>query len=75
MPWVCLGDFNEILFADEKEGWLDKPIRQMQGFRDALDFWRLKDLGFTRFPSTWCNKQPRYQNVWIRLDRGVASIE
>ena len=28
---------NEILFAEEKQGWLDHPERQMQGFRDALD--------------------------------------
>ena len=31
-PWVCMGDFNEILFANKKLGWLDKPERQMQGF-------------------------------------------
>ena len=46
LPWVCMSDFNEILFANEKQGWLDRPERQMQGFRDALDYCRLKDLGF-----------------------------
>ena len=47
----------------------------MQGFHDALDFCWLKDLGFIRFPFTWCNRWSGYQNVWIWLDRGVASIE
>ena len=75
MPWVCLGNFNEILFAEEKQGWLDQPERQMQGFRDALDDCRLKDLGFNDFPFTWCNRRPGDQNVWVRLDRGVASID
>ena len=63
LPWVCVGDFNEILFADEKQGWLDRPKRQMQGFRDALDYCGLKDLGFTDYPFTWCNRRPGDQNV------------
>ena len=58
LPWICMGDFNEILFANEKMGWLDRPERQMQGFRDALDYCHLKDLGFNGFPYTWCNHRP-----------------
>ena len=65
LPWVCIGDFNEILYADEKQGWLDRPERQMLGFRDALDFCRLKDLGYTGYAFTWCNRRPGNQNVWI----------
>ena len=75
LPWVCIGDFNEILFAKEKQGWLIRSERQMHGFRDALDFCRLRDLGFNGFPFTWCNRRPGGQNVWIRLDRRVASVE
>ena len=45
-----MGDFNEILFANEKLGWLDRLERQMKGFQDALDYCGLKDLGFTGFP-------------------------
>ena len=74
-PWICIGDFNEILFADEKQGWLDRPERQMQGFRNALYFCKLKDLGYSGFPFTWCNRRPGDQNVWIHLDRGVASVD
>ena len=60
--------------AEEKQGWLDKPKRQMQSFRDALDFCRLKDLGFSGFPFTWCNRRLGAHNVWIQLDRGVATV-
>ena len=63
LPWVCMDDFNEILFADEKLGWLDRPERQMQSFRDALDYCRLKDLGFNGYPFTWCNHRPGDQNT------------
>ena len=56
LPWVCVGDFNEILFANEKQKWLDKLERQMQGFQDAFEFCKLKDLGISGFPFTWCNR-------------------
>ena len=29
LPWICIGDFNEILRAEEKQGWLDRPEHQM----------------------------------------------
>ena len=63
LPWVYMGYFNEILFADEKLGWLDRPERQMQSFRDALDYCRLKNLGFNGYPFTWCNRRPSDQNT------------
>lgn len=47
----------------------------MQGFHDALDFCGIKDLGFNGFPFTWSNRRPGDQNVWICLDRGVATID
>ena len=66
-PSVAMGHFNEIILAEEKQGGLDRPEAQMQSFRDALDFCRLKDLGFNGFPFSWCNRRPGDQNVWIRL--------
>ena len=35
------GYFNEILKSDEKQGWLPRPERQVQLFREALDHYRL----------------------------------
>ena len=31
LPWVCMGDFNEILLANEKMGWLDRPNDKCRG--------------------------------------------
>lgn len=72
---MCFGDFNEILMANDKQGWLDRLERQMQRFCDAPNFCCLKDLGFNGFPFTWYNRRPRDQNVWIRLDKGVALVD
>ncbi|XP_050248612.1 uncharacterized protein LOC126695855 [Quercus robur] len=47
----------------------------MQLFRDALDDCRLKDLGFNGYPFTWCNRRHSAHNVWICLDRGVATVD
>ena len=44
-------------------GWLDRSKSQMQGFSDALDYYRLKDLGFNAFPFMWCNRRPGDQNT------------
>jgi hypothetical protein len=33
LPWVCIGDFNEILYSFEKQGGNPKPQSQMERFR------------------------------------------
>ena len=47
----------------------------MQGFREALDYCRLRDLGFNEYPFAWCNRRSGDQNVCIYLDKGVALVE
>jgi hypothetical protein len=37
MPWLCSGDFNEILFGCEKEGGLPRAESSMRKFRLALE--------------------------------------
>lgn len=44
--WCCIGDFNEILRADEQEGGDLRGKRQTKGFRDTVMNCQLKDLGF-----------------------------
>jgi hypothetical protein len=44
--WLCLGDFNEILFGCEKEGGQPRPAAQMERFRNILEECKLDDLGF-----------------------------
>lgn len=48
LPWVVVGDFNEILYSHEKEGGAPRPVGMMQNFRDALVDCGLEDMGFTR---------------------------
>ena len=73
LPWLCLGDFNEIIKAEEKIGGAPCRERQMTDFRSAIDFCGLRDLGYVGSPFTWCNNQFDGVVTWIRLDKGVAT--
>jgi hypothetical protein len=53
LPWLILGDFNEIMFSHEKEGGNQRPAAFMQAFRDALMDCDLEDLGFQGEKFTW----------------------
>jgi endonuclease/exonuclease/phosphatase family metal-dependent hydrolase len=68
LPWVIIGDFNEFLFSNEKEGGNPRPQRCMQAFRDALTDCELEDIGYTGDTFTW--KRGRIRE---RLDRVVGN--
>ena len=49
LPWICLGDFNEILSSDEKKnGGNMRPMSLMVEFRHTLLHCGLVDMGFKR---------------------------
>ena len=71
--WLCLGDFNEILEADEKFRGVPKSRRQMQDFRDTLTSCNLHDLGFVGPKFTWNNMREGEFFIKERLDRIFAN--
>lgn len=73
LPWVCAGDFNEILYAHEKAGMAVRSQRQMDGFRQVLSTCDLADLGFEGPAFTWCNGRTGGTMIRERLDRCVAN--
>ena len=75
LPWLCAGDFNEILKADEKLGGRLRPIRQMEAFREVLDECEFKDLGYVGGKYTWYRGSGGGNTIWERLDRAVATID
>ena len=70
LPWVVLGDFNEIMWQFEHFSETKRGEKQMESFRDISEECELHDLGFTGLPCTYDNKKPRNRNVKVRLDRG-----
>jgi hypothetical protein len=70
MPWLLLGDFNEILFSWEKEGGAPRSLQCMKRFQDCLSDCCLEDLGYIGDIFTW-----RRGSLRERLDRAVANGE
>jgi hypothetical protein len=70
LPWLVIGDFNEILYSDEKEGGNPRPARMMQEFRDCLMDCDLHDMGYLGDKFTWSRAE-----VKERLDRAVCNTE
>ncbi|XP_050290252.1 uncharacterized protein LOC126728482 [Quercus robur] len=75
LPWLCLGDFNEITRQSEKLGGSVRSHSQTQLFRDAIDECGFMNLGFTGSQFTWKKHFNDGHSVWERLDRGLANSE
>ncbi|XP_065635520.1 uncharacterized protein LOC136070080 [Quercus suber] len=45
VPWICMGDFNELVSQEGKLGGAQRPNYQMQLFRDVIDECGFMDLG------------------------------
>lgn len=74
VPWLCAGNFNEILFSHEKEGGRDRIQQSMDMFREALEHCCLRDLGYEGDTFTWRNHNHVAENyIKERLDRAVAN--
>ncbi|KAK6160666.1 hypothetical protein DH2020_004047 [Rehmannia glutinosa] len=52
IPWLCFGDFNEVLSQVEFQGSGLRANWQLQIFRDALSSCSLSDMGFKGYPFT-----------------------
>ena len=72
IPWVCAGDFNEILRGHEKLGGSPRREAEMDAFRDVVDEIDFVDLSFTGKKFTWKGKRGEAM-ILERLDRAFAT--
>ncbi|XP_074306100.1 uncharacterized protein LOC141641331 [Silene latifolia] len=72
LPWVCVGDFNEILFSTEIKGG-SRAQWQMKNFQAAIDECELKDVPWEGYAFTFDNGQAGTANRQCRLDRALCS--
>ena len=68
LPWVMLGDFNEILSSDDKSG--GNPINMSRAllFKECLDACGMIDMGFSGAKYTWSNLRCITDLIQERLD-------
>jgi hypothetical protein len=72
-PWLVIGDFNEVMWQYEHFSETKRGEKQMEAFREVLDFCELRDICFSGVPWTYDNGKAGSRNVKVRLDRGVAN--
>lgn len=72
LPWLVVGDFNEVMWGFEHFSECARPERHMAAFREVLGDCDLTDLGFSGLPYTYDNGREARANVKVRLDRAVA---
>ncbi|XVE72066.1 hypothetical protein DITRI_Ditri11bG0008900 [Diplodiscus trichospermus] len=72
LPWLIVGDFNELTANDEKCGGPLRNAKQMQDFREAIEDCSLLNIPITGPFFTWSRS---YNNdvVHERLDRGLVT--
>ena len=72
LPWLVIGDFNELVGLPEKESGASRPTSQMERFKEVIDVCGLKDLGFIGPRFTWLYQ--KFDGTQIRERVSKADI-
>ncbi|PON63356.1 Endonuclease/exonuclease/phosphatase [Parasponia andersonii] len=73
LPWLCGGDFNEILSLAENKGGSSRSTSALVNFRCGLSDVGLSDLGFSSYPFTWLNERDNSAFIQESLDCFVSN--
>lgn len=73
-PWICSGDFDEILHQSDKCGIEKHPEKQIQIFKNFLASKNMEELPQKGSKFTWCNNRIT-GTVHDKLDRCIANWE
>uniref|UniRef100_A0A803PNH7 Reverse transcriptase domain-containing protein n=1 Tax=Cannabis sativa TaxID=3483 RepID=A0A803PNH7_CANSA len=68
LPWLVIGDFNEILSNENTSGGCLRNERHMEAFRKTLDHCKLHETVFEGDPFTWIKNRSGVSTIKSRLD-------
>ncbi|KAH7837759.1 hypothetical protein Vadar_017617 [Vaccinium darrowii] len=71
--WVIWGDFNDLLWDDEKVGGRRREEWSLRAFRNFVADLGAVDLGYSGYPFTWVNRRYGSGLIKERLDRVLVS--
>ena len=74
LPWLMLGDFNEVLSGDDKFGGNGVNLNRALEFKECLDECNMLDLGFASSKYTWTNSRHSTDLILKRIDRCFANL-
>ena len=73
LPWLLLGDFNEILCRNDKLGGRRINLNRALEFKSYLDDCNFLDLGFSGPKFTWSNRWQIFDLILECIDRSLAN--
>ncbi|KAG5535869.1 hypothetical protein RHGRI_023591 [Rhododendron griersonianum] len=73
LPWLCMGDFNQVLAADDKFGGHLPSQNALYSFHDMLSACGLVDLEFKGPKFTWRNNRSDSSFIMERIDMAFAN--
>ncbi|XP_073051725.1 uncharacterized protein [Primulina eburnea] len=53
LPWLCIGDYNDMLSTEDKRGRVEHPPWLLSGFREAIEDSNLTDIPLLGHQFTW----------------------
>ena len=74
-PWLCMGDFNELLYPSDKKGGALRPEFCMDSFRSYIEDCNISPLVFNGPRFTFDNKHSDHSRTIERLDWALANDE
>jgi exonuclease III len=75
LPWVMVGDFNDIISGDEKWGGNFPVASRIAEYNNCMNTCSMLDLGFSGPKYTWSNGQDISTLIMQRLDRAWVNSE
>lgn len=73
LPWVIIGDMNNVLSQDDKRGGRPYPQWLIQGFVEVVNECWLVDMSLIGYPFTWEKGYGTKKWVEVRLDKALAT--
>ncbi|XP_031124166.1 uncharacterized protein LOC116026880 [Ipomoea triloba] len=75
LPWVVIGDFNDLLFQAEKRGGNPHPDNLLRGFGEVVEECGLAQLPMQGYPFTWERGRGTLEWMEERLDKVLAGAD
>ncbi|XP_019151047.1 PREDICTED: uncharacterized protein LOC109147845 [Ipomoea nil] len=73
LPWIVMGDFNDLLYQYEKRGGNPHPNSLLRGFGDTLEDCGLAQLPMVGYPYTWEKGKGTVNWIEERLDKVLVT--
>uniref|UniRef100_A0A803NLX7 Zinc knuckle CX2CX4HX4C domain-containing protein n=1 Tax=Cannabis sativa TaxID=3483 RepID=A0A803NLX7_CANSA len=73
LPWCVMGDLNNVVSHDDKQGGNRYPEFLIQGFQQALAESGLQDMDLCSYPFTWERGRGTESWIEVHLDRGLVN--